>query len=82
MDDSLEQKRLNILNEQIQAKENQIIFKEEQKKAVQESYANQKLRNNNLQFIENEKLDSLQKLKDSGAISRFQLMDQKSRVQQ
>ena len=82
MDDSLEQKKLNILNEQIQAKENQIIFKEEQKKAVQESYANQKIRNNNLQFIENEKLDSLQKLKDSGAISRFQLMDQKSRVQQ
>ena len=82
MDDTLEQKKLNILDEQIQAKESQILFKEDQKKAVQESYANQKIRINNLQVIENDKLESLQSLNESGAISRFQLIDQTSRVQQ
>ena len=82
MDDSLEQKNLNILNEQIQVKENQIMFKEQQKEALHDSYVNQKLRNNNMQVIENEKLNSLQYLEVSGAISRFQLIDQQSKVQQ
>ena len=36
------------------------MFKEEQKKAVQDSYANQNLETIICKFIENEKLDSLQ----------------------
>lgn len=80
LDSSLEASNLSIVNEQIATKRSQLSFKNLQKASTEESYDSQLLKTDSALSIEEEKMEMLTKLESSGAISKFQMLDQLARV--